>query len=277
MKLSIENQKNFDKLSNALATINFNVALVHSDLFQGFRFDYRLGREDMILSHYTVLKELMDNKPLWMPTFNYSFPVSGEYNLQSTKSKVGALTEYFRTNIATWQSKVPVFSFAGEQDKPLICEDNIIDAFGINSVFDHLVKKNGLILFYGTGLLHATIIHYCEQLSGMLTYRYDKFFEGKVINGDSTTNIKLKFHVRPKGKTLNYNFMNLEKDLYEQGLLQRFTPSFNSCLIKANHFVEFVIDKMKQDPLYLLDDESRNWIEPELEKLGRPFLLSDFE
>jgi hypothetical protein len=34
---------------------------------------------------------------------------------------------------------------------------------------------------------------------------------------------------------------------------------------------------MKTDPLYLLTEETRAWVEPQLQKLGRPFLITDFE
>jgi aminoglycoside 3-N-acetyltransferase len=52
---------------------------------------------------------------------------------------------------------------------------------------------------------------------------------------------------------------------------------FEIRLIKAADIVHFWVEKMQEDPLYLLDANTRAWVEPKLEELGRPFLLSDFE
>ena len=40
---------------------------------------------------------------------------------------------------------------------------------------------------------------------------------------------------------------------------------------------DFIIDKIKIDPFYLLDNESKKWVMPKVNKLGRGFLLADFE
>jgi len=230
----------------------------------------------MLWSHYSILKKIFQEIPIWMPTFNYDFPLSKEYDVHLTKSVVGALTDFFRTKHAAWRSEVPVFSFAGEGEKPYICENGIIDAFGTNSVFGQLITNDGLIMFYGTDLLPATFVHYCEQISGVLTYRYFKTFEGKVINDNREKNVTLKFHVRPLRNVLEYDIKKLEHDLYAEGLLKDFTP-FQTLLIKARHFSEYITDRMKEDTLYLLTEDTRSWVEPKLQKLGRPFLITDFE
>jgi aminoglycoside 3-N-acetyltransferase len=202
--------------------------------------------------------------------------LSKEYDVCRTKSVVGALTDYFRTKFAAWRSEVPIFSFAGEGSKPQICEDGVIYAFGVNSVFEQLIKKNGLIMFYGTDLQHATFLHYCEQMSGVLTYRYYKTFGGKIFNYNQEKDVTLKLHVRPLKKVLDYDFKKLENDLYTEGLLKKNSP-FKTYLIKAKYFSEYVIYRMKKDPFYLLTEATRSWVEPQLQKLGRPFLITDFE
>ena len=48
-------------------------------------------------------------------------------------------------------------------------------------------------------------------------------------------------------------------------------------LIKARPLTFFLKEKISEDPLYLLDQKSRSWIEPYFEKVGRRFLQDDFE
>jgi hypothetical protein len=45
----------------------------------------------------------------------------------------------------------------------------------------------------------------------------------------------------------------------------------------ASTLTQFFVDQMKTDPLALLDDITRKWVEPRLALLGRRFELGDFE
>ena len=47
--------------------------------------------------------------------------------------------------------------------------------------------------------------------------------------------------------------------------------------IDAKSLLEFWQTKIKQDPFYLLDQKSKDWVIPMVEKLGRRFELKDFE
>jgi hypothetical protein len=63
------------------------------------------------------------------------------------------------------------------------------------------------------------------------------------------------------------------RDLILAGLMIKLSDfRFEIRLINAVDLANFWINKMREDPLYLLNTNT-----PKLEKLGRPFLLSDFE
>jgi aminoglycoside 3-N-acetyltransferase len=215
-----------------------------------------------------------------MPSFNYDYPATQEFNVYDTPSQVGVLTEYFRTQIAIWRSPVPIFSFTGDDLEPKLKIDTMIDPFGQNSLFQQMTEDNTLIMYYGINGIHpSTIVHYCERVSGKLCYRYDKIFSGKVISLDKIYDVKLYLQVRPRSaKTLDYDWIRLEKDLMQAGLLLAISDfRFEIRLMKAADLAHFWIEKIQEDPLYLLDTNTRVWVESKLDELGRPFLLTDFE
>ena len=105
-----------------------------------------------------------------------------------------------------------------------------------------------------------------------------KHFKGKVITETGESEILLKFHVRPMGKHLDYDWVKIEDELYKVGILKKFTDDKAIILLcPIYELVNFWIEKIKENPLYFLDKESIKWVAPMLDSLGRPFLISDFE
>ena len=254
-----------------------NTLLVHSDVMRGFPVAFE-GREAFLNSHLTELGSLRPNLNLWMPTFNYAFCKGEEFDVQKTTSQVGSLTEHFRKETAHWRTPVPVFSFCGTGPKPAIDIATTIDPFGVGSAFDFLYLNSGTMMHYGSTIRSSTILHYAERESGVLCYRYDKLFLGSVRTSNSSVSVKFNFHVRPIGKHLDYNWPLIESDLVSNGILYVFSENQALILLcEVDKLVNFWISKLKENPLYLLDSESKVWVEPLLDKLGRSFLISDFE
>jgi aminoglycoside 3-N-acetyltransferase len=77
---------------------------------------------------------------------------------------------------------------------------------------------------------------------------------------------------------LDYDCERLETELINEGILKVISGRrFEFRCFKARDMTNYLTGKIRENPLYLLDSESRKWIEPKLQQLGRPFLLSDFE
>ena len=135
------------------------------------------------------------------------------------------------------------------------------------------------MLFRSSTIRSSTILHYAERESGVLTYRYDKLFSGRVRSSDNSIHsVKFNFHVRPMGRHLDYNWTVIESDLVSKGILSVFSENQTLILLcEVDKLVNFWISKLRENPLYLLDSESKAWVEPLLDKLGRSFLISDFE
>lgn len=252
--------------------------LVHSDLMKGLDLPFS-GRDEFLASHLAELKSLHDNISIWMPAFNYDFCKGEVYSIPSTKSRVGALSEYFRSKISDWRTDVPVFSFAGFGAAPKLYHNAEIDPFGAKSIFDHLYRNEAWMMHYGSSISSSTILHYAERQSGLLSYRYDKIFKGKIQDMEGRiSNVALKYHVRPLGRYLDYDWNKIEQNLVDEKILIQFRNKKTMIsLCRIDLLVDYWLLRLRQDPLCLLDLKSKSWIEPLLDKLGRTFLITDFE
>lgn len=267
-----------EQIQNKINELRSNTILIHSDIMQGFSIPFK-NRESFLIDHIQELKSLNTNLNIWMPTFNYDFCKGISYLVEDTPSQVGVLSEYFRRNIADWRTQVPIFSFAGTGQEPLLDISQIIDPFGTNSAFHFLYEKDALLMHYGSALNSTTILHYAERISNHLCYRYDKKFYGKIITTcGEKIDVTFNFHVRPLGKHLDYDWSKIENDLFENNILLLYKEGRSRILIcKIKELINFWIDRLTQNPLYLLDSDSKIWVEPLLNKLGRAFLIEDFE
>lgn len=267
-----------EQVQFTLASFNSNIVLIHSDIMQGFEVPFT-DREGVLNSHITHLHSLQPGIDIWMPAFNYDFCKEKDYEVNRTPSQVGILTEYFRKKTAEWRTEVPVFSFTGIGKNPGIGISGTIDPFGTGSAFDYLYQNDAVLMHYGSQIYSSTILHYAERMSGCLSYRYDKLFQGNVWDAvENNTPVRFNFHVRPLNSHLDYNWAKISDDLTKNEILSVFkNEKTNVLLCKVKPLINFWIACMQEDPLYFLDDESRSWVMPMLDNLGRKFTITDFE
>jgi len=268
-----------DQIQLKLIELGGDIILIHSDIRQGFEIPF-INKTTFLNAHIEKIKLLRTNMSIWMPSFNYDFVQKGKsYQVNNCPSQVGVLSEYFRRNDAEWRTPIPVFSFAGMGEQPILDISGMINPFGWNSAWMFLYEKNALLMFYGASFNSSTILHYIETVSNCLCYRYDKLFYGKIekSNGEEI-DATLVYHVRPMGRRLVYDVNRTEDDLKKNDILFLFQESRSVILLcRVRDLVNFCLGKLKQDPLYFLDIETKLWVEPLLNRLGRPFIITDFE
>ncbi len=255
---------------------DFDYALVNSDINYGFKIPFE--KHTFLRNHLNKLKDLTKDSKLFFPSFNYSFLKNKIYNVNDDKSEVGLLSEFFRLKSSSWRSKVPVYSFSGEINID-ISENSIIDPFDKKSFFNFLNCNNSCMIHYGSSFRTTTLIHYVERISNSLGYRYDKIFKGRVINEEGLINeVSLKYHVRPLGSNLDYDWIKLEKDLIDENILKVFKQGKTKIMyFSVKELVCYWLYKLNEDSFYFLNQESKKWVLPKLEKLGRKFQIDDFE
>jgi len=267
------------EIKNILKGDDDVTVLIHADVMQGFKIPF-LNRNDFLISHYNEIKGLHDNLNIWMPTFNYGFLQNKIFDIRNSKSQVGVLSEHFRQNISEWRSSMPVFSFSGTGNiLPFELTDSILDPFGKSSDFNVLYENNAWLMHYGSLFSSSTILHYAERISEKLLYRYDKLFAGSILSlNDSILEVAIKYHVRPMNNYLGYDWLKIENDLIAEGILFKFEKDNTKILLsRIKDLIDFWVVKLNDDPFYLLDRESKLWVIPAVDKLGRSFLITDFE
>jgi len=254
--------------------------LVHADAMRALdAIELVSDVKEILRRHIHALELAADGRELWLPTFNYDFLKTGVYDVTNDKCQVGALNEFARSNWATWRSATPVFNVCGTH-APLPEPDFAqINAFGSDSVFAHLHQRRGAVLFYGAPFISVTASHYIEQHAGGPVYRYDKKFKGHVkLASCQLRDTSLIMHVRPMGTRLTYDVPRLEAELEAEGILIKLVDGGSVVsLVDMSRLFDAWTAKLAADPLYLLDDQTRAWVAPKLDELGRRFLIEDFE
>lgn len=253
--------------------------LVHSDPFSAARLvDRSRDKKELLDRHVALLLEVAGERALWIPAFNYDFPRTGVFDVAADPAQLGPIPEHFRVHSSKWRTEIPMFSFAGIGKAPSAAFGEHTDPFGDDSAFAELVRLGGVILYYGNTFHFNTIVHYAERLAGGPTYRYDKIFPGVVRHADGSERTgSLKYHVRPLGSGLDYDWMAILDRAIAADATRRLAEYPEILAASARTLVDFLVEEMRADPLALLDAKSRKWVAPALDDLGRRFVISDFE
>jgi aminoglycoside 3-N-acetyltransferase len=254
--------------------------LVHCDALRAAAFvPLSHSRGELLSSHLDTLEKLAHGRDLWVPTFNYDFLRTGTFDSSSDPSQVGPITEAFRVSRAMWRTPTPVFNFAGTGAPPPtdIGDGSVVDPFDSSSLFALAGSLDGSVAWYGATLSSTTLLHHAERLAGGPIYRYDKLFRGVVRHQGSSTQLTLNYHVRPMGHHLDYDWPRLERETIEAGVVRRIGGREHARWAPARLLTDFWVGRLRDDPLALLDEESRTWVDRRLQALGRPFVIEDFK
>jgi aminoglycoside N3'-acetyltransferase len=227
----------------------------------------------------TALRRIAEVRPLWLPAFNYDFTRTLRFDPAHDPSQVGPVSERFRRSRAAWRTPVPVFSVCGDAGEPPVAEADEHDPFGDASAFAELERRAGAVLFVGAPFSSATIVHRAEH-EPPAPYRYVKAFQGVIVRPDGSTSrhTTLRFRVRPAGRDLRYDWERLMADARDAGVLNVLAaPEGPIMACSVARLLAHWRARLDRDALFLLDAESRAWVGPMLDALGRGFELADFE
>ncbi len=253
--------------------------LIHTDVLRGMRFSEK-NRISFLNQHYEFILNFIGKRNLFVPSFNYSCLKSGDFNIENDKVQVGILNEHLRDFVKLKRSIVPVFNFLSNSHHHNFKIENglTLDPFGEESLFHFLYLNNSYLLHYGSKFSSSTIIHYIERISKNLLYRYDKIFGIKIIDIGQTINVKFNYHVRPLGMELEYDWEKLETDLIINKILDQYKAGRTQIIgIRIKDLVNFWLENLNRDPLYFLDASTKFNVSKKLDKIGRKFLINDFE
>ena len=238
----------------AVGAADCDVLYVHTDMTFGLPAK-GLKRSELLGALLAAIESLAVST-LIFPTFTFSFCNNEVYDVQNTRTHMGALNDYVRKSGKGLRTQDPLLSVIvlGE---PL----NFFDtpgkySLGKDSHYDklHNCGKKVNFLFFGADMRDCfTYTHYMEAVIGV-AYRYDRAFTGTIIdNGVVLPSQEYFLYSTYANCTLTsepvvYNAMKAKKQL-------SFAPAGEGrfcCFSEADAF-KTISECIRQNPLCLTD------------------------
>lgn len=197
---------------------------------------------------------------LIMPTFNFDFNKGEAWDVRTTPSKMGVLTELVRKDPRAKRVFHPFYSFAilGKHAE-MLGSLRYKSAYERNSVFGKLRDLDGKIMVIGLSYNNSmTFFHHIEQMEGV-DYRFLKQFTGQVTdeNGNTYTDT-FEMLVRDIDKGVLTMVDPMGALMEEKGVIKSAKiGEADVKLMKANEVYEFTAREMRRDPHLLYQIEKK--------------------
>ena len=170
-----------------------DVLLVHSSLLSILKkasseLDVKVSP---LMVYNSLIQAVGDSGTLLIPTFNFSFPKTHFFDILTTKSRMGILSEIARNDPNSVRTGHPIYSFAvsGKLSNQFKNIDNK-SGYGMDSPFALLKELNGKIAIIGLSDQYSmTSYHFVEECN-KVEYRYFKDFEGDYIDKNGVSSRK---------------------------------------------------------------------------------------
>lgn len=244
-----------EKISGQAALLGINkgdTLLVHSSLRS-------LGGASPLDVIDGLRDALGEEGTLVFPTLSYlnCNPRNPVFDYYETKSNVGALPEYFRTEIkGVVRSMSPTHSCAAiGKNAEFVTNGHILDKTpcGANSPFRRVMELGGKILFIGCGMTCNTSMHAVEELSEP-SYLYGGDFEYTFTDSKGMT---YKAPCRAHGfKNVAQRYERLADLLTGDELRVGKILKADCHLVETKAMWEKADKKYREEPYYFID-----WIE----------------
>ena len=191
---------------------------------------------------------------LIMPTFNFDFNKGQSWDVRTTPSQMGVLTELVRNDPRAKRVFHPIYSFSiiGKYAAELTRE-RYKSCYERKSVFGRLRDLDAKIMIVGLDYTHSfTFVHHVEEMEGV-GYRYKKAFTGQVTdeNGQTTTDT-FYMMVRDIDQGVITEVNPMGALLEERGIVKVDTIGDAQVkMMKANEAYPVIAVEMKRDPFLM--------------------------
>ena len=201
-----------------------------------------------------LLHVLGEGGTLIMPTFNFDFCKGKPWDVRTTPSHMGILTELVRKDPRACRVFHPIYSFAiiGKHQE-MLCGHRYKSSYGRDSVFGKLRDLDGKIMIVGLTYNNSmTFFHHIEEMEGV-DYRYMKAFTGQVTDWDGRTyEDTFTMLVRDIDRGVHTMVDPMGALMEEAGIAAiRKIGEATVKLMKANDVYEFTAREMKKNPTLL--------------------------
>lgn len=216
------------KIWNKSGIKSGDTVLIHSSLKRTM-VENKLSPDEILESFINTVGE---NGTLLFPLFNFDFCSGKAFDIRSTPSHMGALTESARKHPNAVRTGHPVYSFAiiGKKAKDFTGLCNI-SAYGSGSPFTKLHEMDGKIAILDAPDQNSmTFYHHVEEIM-QVPYRFPKKFKGEYTDYSGETEIRrFIIYVRDSDKGVETYVSPMQEILWDEGLYFGDRPKENSGL-----------------------------------------------
>lgn len=222
----------------------------------------RIGAGELLKSFFEVVGK---TGTLLLPLFNFGFTKGVPFNIRTTPSQMGALTEAARQMPGTVRTGHPIYSFGaiGAQAGLFLNVDNY-SGYGPDSPFALLRELDGKIAVLDLPDQNSmTFYHHVEEMLEV-PYRHHKQFNGQYTDAEGVTTVKTySLFVRDLGKGVLTHVDPAGELLWAQGLYSGSRPNQGVGLrvVSARALFDFVSDIIRKGRaeglLYRVDKKSK--------------------
>lgn len=241
-----------------------DILLVHSSLKRLFErystLDIVLNVEDIL---YSFLQAVGQSGTLLFPAFNFDFAKGIAFNINTTPSHMGALTEAARKHPLAVRTGHPIHSFVviGARSDEFKNVDNF-SSFGTDSPLGLLHKMGGKIAVLNMPEKGSmTYYHYIEEMCE-LDHRYHKVFTGNYTDYSGVTELRdYGMFVRHLDRGIRPNINPAGELMWKEGLYSGSRPyeGYGLRVVSARAAYDFMSDIIKnhgpKDILYHIEGE----------------------
>lgn len=220
--------------------------------------NHKLSRRQILEEIFSVFADF-GIKNILLPTFTFSFCNGNHYNLKESRSKMGALNEYIRMLPNAVRSVDPLMSSVLIGEDLDLVKNISKSSIGKGSTFDKLhQRENVKFLFFGTKVGDCfTYMHYIEKLM-KVNYRYDKKFEGLIIDGEDSYRDTYELFVRYSDIYPGKASYLYEQMMIDKGISRRlFLGDSSITIVDEPDAFDLYVDLITKDPNYFLDPISK--------------------
>lgn len=168
-----------------------------------------------------LIKSVGEEGTIILPTYNWGFCEGEAFDYKKTKSRTGRLSAIALEREDFKRTKHPIYSFVvyGKYKEELCAMENR-DSFGGDSPFAFFRNHNIKNYIIDVTLENCfTFVHFVEEQSGMVDYRYIKNFEGDYIDeGGNQTKREYSMFVRKLDLDVQSTVDLIEDDFIKTGI-----------------------------------------------------------
>lgn len=217
----------------------------------------KLGRKALLEELFKLFTQFNIENILF-PTFTFSFCNGDNYDVRSSRSKMGAINEYVRTLPQAIRSIDPLMSSVLVGKDTDLVQNLSKQSIGAGSTFDKLHNREDVkFLFFGTKIGDCfTYMHYIEKMVNS-TYRYDRDFTGMITDAEGNTyEDTYSLFVRYRNVYAGKGSYVYEEQMKEKGISTRVNLGDASItVVDEVPAYEYYVDLITKDPNYFVDME----------------------